>query len=720
MLPYSLSTLILDEEELIQLNNFDITKNFIECEKIRTTKCKTFLGYNCTIEFIKYFLSIQDKNIKYIFVGFNNSNFDNIILINELLTPSIEYDIKIENIFYCNGGILNACLMFKHKFFDIKKHLTGSLKQCCKNFKINCCMKQDFDHNFTQQLYNDNKDKLIDYIHENTKLVEYNEMDVMATAVLFIKYKLVLKDIPILKDIQLQNKMTIGSLIYSVFKHHILEKQIELPQIPYNYYKDLLKYKIAGRVELFNGVQKIEKKVVSKDACSLYPYVMSIYDNAYYPNCSNITMKDIYMGDDTIGFYYCDIDQSNLKAQNLPLIYAEKTETANIWNTKKILNRYLISNVMIRLLLNNKCLVKIYNGFYFEQKTEGYNTFGFLLDFMKIKNEQDELNEAKDDAYNPSLREAVKLLMNAISGKVIEGLHIDKTALITSYLQYYKIKDKASSINCIDTIGNRTIINYTVSEEDIIDKQRPVYLGVLIYDYAKEYMYNYTYKKIGLMNCLYTDTDAIKMTAETSEIWVNNIIKNNILVPHWKMIEEIDPRYKKHLIYEPNSKIFGSFENEFKHYKSDCNEYVLYLLQKKSWGYFYKLNNIWMSSHPIKKDILTYRFKGLNGRGLIIDDNDDILVIKNNKRILNPKYSELDIYNYFLLNDKNKIENNPLKFFETIYKDKKINILVNNFKRITGNNKKNVGYFDDERKNKELNNIKSVFILKQIKLNDLE
>ena len=202
----------------------------------------------------------------------------------------------------------------------------------------------------------------------------------------------------------------------------------------------LQKCKIAGRVELFNGVQKVEERLVSTDVCSLYPYVMSVAP-VYYP-CGKLITTDEYIGDDVLGFYYCDIDQSNLKAINLPKIYARKTEIENDWNYDGVLEDYLVSNVIIGLLKKFNCKVVIKNGFYFTEKKKSCDMFDFLLDFMKAKNEQDTLNKKKDDAYNPALRETLKLLMNSLSGKVIEGLHTEKTVDVNSIAEYEKIKQK--------------------------------------------------------------------------------------------------------------------------------------------------------------------------------------------------------------------------------------------------------------------------------------
>ena len=81
--------------------------------------------------------------------------------------------------------------------------------------------------------------------------------------------------------------------------------------------------------------------------------------------------------------------------------------------------------------------------------------FDFLLDFMKAKNEQDTLNKVKDDAYNPALRETLKLLMNSLSGKVIEGLHTEKTVDVNSVAEYEKAADLSD--------GNAFVIGSLVS-----------------------------------------------------------------------------------------------------------------------------------------------------------------------------------------------------------------------------------------------------------------
>ena len=165
--------------------------------------------------------------------GFNNANFDNFIFLNALLKYcETNDDISVSNIFYNGSQLLNFYIAGRHNFFDIHKHLMGSLNNNCKSFKIKCCAKKSFDHNLAQQLYDNGK--LIDYINNNDELKEYNEYDVLATAVLFCKYRQALAIIPATKKYSetLDEMKTIGSLIYKVFSDSKDIKKFNLPKRP--------------------------------------------------------------------------------------------------------------------------------------------------------------------------------------------------------------------------------------------------------------------------------------------------------------------------------------------------------------------------------------------------------------------------------------------------------------------------------------------------------
>jgi hypothetical protein len=732
MRPYSLSVLWLDEEKLKILEEGD-RDGTIDPNFFRELYCKTFLGYDCNTEFIRWFMGEFSDDITYTFVGFNNACFDNFILLDGLLDfnqyeHNIEYGVN--NVFYNGSQLLNFTIDGRHTFFDIRKHLVGSLSANCKSFKINCCAKKSFDHSLAQSLHKE--DKLLAFIHGNEELKEYNEYDVLATAVLFQRYRLALIKIPATKKYgeNLKEYITIGSLVYNVFKEHTktLQKFDDKGEIKpmfgklsYTHYKDLQKYKIAGRVELFNGIQKIQERMASTDVCSLYPFVMSVL-NVYYP-CGDIVEVEEYKGDDEIGFYYCDIDQSNLSAQNLPKIYARKTEIENDWGHDEILNDYLISNVMIGLLRKYGCSVVVKQGFIFSRREKSSHMFKFILEMMSAKNGQDTLKSNKDSAYNPALRETLKLLMNSLSGKVIEGLHTEKTTDISNMYEYEKIQEKATSVNFINSIGNRLFITYEVDEEKLCEtQQRPIFLGCLIYDYAKRYMFDMSYSKIGKNDLVYTDTDASKFKYSAMTKWEEWIHRENITVPCWEEAKIADPRYNNHLIYQRGSKVFGSFEDELEDFIGD--NYRFYCVEKKSWSYE-AFNADGSYAKDGGDDCMKFKFKGLNGKALITDLSEPFIerkVINRKDGTQLTKYqflknTEEEVYEYCERNKNLNIESgNVGRFFDMLFDSGEAYVICNSFRKIVKNSSRMVEYGDEAKYNSLMNKIQVNYSLKHIKL----
>lgn len=799
MKEYSLSALDVDEAQLKKLSELDeaITKASNNKDKKQLKKelkefkerhCVTFAGFDCSRQFIDYIVGHQDRGadgkhgVKYTLIGFNNSNFDNHILVDAILNyrgddnilrnktmqtyetedgltiDPFNSDVNVERIFYNGSQIINFEFNGRHDTYDLRKHLTGSLKYNCESFKVGACKKLDFDHNKAQELYE--KGELIDYMKNNKEIREYNEHDVLSTAIIFYRYKKaildVLKNMKYKKQIkgetvecnyayEFKNKFdtikTVGRLIMSICNLFFEKNNIKVPKFKLediDIYDNILKYKCAGRVEMFNGVKKIFDEMVSMDVCSLYPYVLAVLD-VYYPCGKNITKVDMYRGPDFLGFYRCDIDQSNLKEQNLPKIYPKKTDTENRWDHDEILKDYTISSVMIEQLRKYGCTVTVYEGIIFPEKMRSCDMFTFILEFMKGKNEQDHFKKIGSPNYNPALREVLKLIMNAISGKLIERIHLNKIEEVASLAEFAKIEATSNKINTINAYNNRVFIDYEKNIEEVFAKeQKPVFMGVLIYDYAKCYMYDYAYSKIGLSECIYTDTDAIKFLKKIFESWVWEINKKNIIVPHWDKVELYDERYKTHKIYEPNSKVFGAFEDELneisqkiKKYNIQDYRYLFYCLQKKTWAYMAidKNNEIIKVVDGDKTDALVkFRFKGVGVNSLVLDLNEDFI----NKKIKYSKKNDTYRLEYNLLSaheqDKlnykiNKYYNeekqkqlqyNVYEAYDRLYNEHELYLLCNSFKKIVKNTKHNVGFDEIEKFNTNMNKIQVVYTIKKI------
>jgi hypothetical protein len=686
MKDYSLSFLVLNNGQLEKLNKLDLQK----ADKKTINKFVKDKIFNCvkfnSTDMLRDYIVKHQANTVFKLISFNGSNFDNFLLLEHLLKNKSEH-WNAKNIFYNGTSLQNFSINGRHTLFDLRKHLVGSLARNCESFKVNSCAKTEFDHHHAQKLYDEGK--LLDYMRNNEKLIEYNNYDVISLAILFYRYKQELINMPMTKTYgeKLCDHGTIGSIIYDIFKKHTEKKKYKFASssrmknrklsdyhLTEQEYEDLQKYKIAGRVEMFNGAMEVFEKIVSLDVCSLYPYVLSIL-NVYYPY-GKITRTSTYVKN-KIGFYYCDVDQSNLKKNNLPNIYAEKTKTENKWDSDKKLDGYLLSTVMIKLLQDFNCKVDIKHGFYWEQKAKSCDMFGFLTEFMKKKNEQDVLKGKKDEKYNAVLRETLKLLMNSISGKVIEKLHLENTKE-TSVETYLKLLDSKNieKITTINIIGDKVFTTFKQTVESRIHTQRPIFLGILCYDYAKDYMYRNCYSIIGLKDLLYTDTDAGKFRDKHMKRFLEH--SNKTIVPHWKEIEKIDPRYKTHKLYDPNSKVFGSFENEL----SDNNYFCC--VQKKAWCVY---ND---------DKLVKWGFKGVSPTSLLLDHKLEL----NNFQLY--QYAQDNKAKVLTYKDDDGNTPNIKKLFKRVLNDDEAYVLCQSFRKSVKNSKR--ASLDEQERFNELNN----------------
>jgi hypothetical protein len=239
---------------------------------------------------------------------------------------------------------------------------------------------------------------------------------------------------------------------------------------------------------------------------------------------------------------------------------------------------------------------------------------------------------------------------------------------------------------------------------------------VLIYDYAKRYMFENSYSKIGLKDLVYTDTDASKFRYSAMEGWNNWIKTNNVQVPHWEEVEEIDPRYKNHLIYQPDSKVFGSFEDELDELQG--HHYKFYCVEKKSWSY------VVMNEDDTYKHS-KFKFKGINGKAIMMNLDEPFVELKRTKkrdgeiteRYVIKEDKELEVYTYCERNKHLAIENGNIgKFFDTLFEKREAYVITNSFRKIVKNSARSVEMGDEEKYNDLLNCIQVNYSMKKITL----
>jgi len=673
--PYGIGFLDLSIGELGDLLDIDKPSDDEEIEQVKEIKRKAFqdkvitiISYNCTNEFFKYICS--QKDVYYTLVSFNGANFDHYILYRELLKSGC--DILSKPFF--NGTMMLNFNIAHHGVFDLARHITNiSLKEACESYNIRHFAKKEFNHYDAQQLYDYDDEEFIGEYKNNKEINEYMKYDILSLATLFTKYKQSVEAIPNI-TVQLEDYSTIGSMMYDVLGKHI-EGKITLPTFKneeqqIKIFKDMRESLIGGRCQLFNGVQMIEDEMTSPDACSLYPYIMSVYPVHYASGEIVMCEKLENMPDDKIGFFYCDIEQKGLKKKKLPLIYPEKTKKGNDWDTDNKIKNVLISTVKIAMLKKYGAKVTVREGLYFTDKVKGCELFSFLLEIMKLKNEQDILKAQESKDYNPSYRNTLKLLSNVLSGKLNESLHVRQTTIIKNENEYKQLELKYKNI-CTENIlnENTTIVTYDKFDHQCMKSTKPIYLGILIYDYSQQYMYENVYSKIPSIERIYTDTDSMKMIKKTFDNWVKDHASKTI-VPHWKEVEEYDKRYENHKLYEEKSKVYGSFDDE---YKGKYNN-ISFFLSKKA--YFTGMTE--EGKNEILKTDKDAEFeKKLSLKGIKLSDiwiKEDKVIEKIKKQMCTKEKIQ-----YFHENEKLKIKNNLLEFFKYLYENKSANVLTNGF-----------------------------------------
>jgi hypothetical protein len=423
--------------------------------------------------------SLMNTTSKSFIIGFNNSRFDNFILIDDLVT----YDYYVGNVLIANNSFLsftvNGCVSR-----DLCRILCTSLKSACESFKCNMS-KLEFDHATVQQQRNLNQ--LDDYLKQHKQAVtEYVSMDCYALAELFFKTKDAVKQ---LTGLDIESHPTLGSLTYNAFKKTLTPK-IKLPIIKDEVIDDFIRASIiGGRTQIQKGEYN---DISSIDVTSLYPYVM--LENKYPIGQPKITK---YYMRNKIGVYNVTV-----LSQPTPNIIPNKNNDGTLdWEYKGIIARVLTS-IDIECLIRYGSTIHIGKGYYWENSQS--NIFNEYFDkLMQEKKTQDQYKSQKDERYNPALRELCKLHMNALSGKLAQRRYKKVSMFLQSNKQRISFENKVLKESIKYYVGEK----YIIAEGEKIrqSSNNPVIWGSLIYAYARTYMYDTVLSKVKVYGM---DTDS--------------------------------------------------------------------------------------------------------------------------------------------------------------------------------------------------------------------
>lgn len=747
MVPYSVAWVECYPGDGAALSKWDAEEGEKEPCHVIEEQTHCVVGYDCLAQFVAWLIANQ-KNKRYELVSFNGASFDHFLLLDYLLhdRSGLGEDFDVSNIFYNGSSVLSMTMHGRHTVFDLARHVVGSLSSNCAGFKVQTLAKSSFDHHHAQKLHD--AGQLIEYMTGNAELIDYNKRDVLSLAIIFERYRDALRVNPITKKYSedLCRYRTIGGMVWDIMGNHwkrfeavqtvkgkTKPQPVKFPKLTHEQYRGILDYKTAGRVQLFNGVQRITEPICSKDIASMYPYVMACAD-VWYP-CGSIVETAEWVPD-KIGFYWCDIDQRTLKAQNLPNIVARKDYATkangergpligNDWAYDGVLLNYCINSITIEHLRANGCTVDVHRGFYFTDKIRSCDCFRPVLEIMGVKIAQDRKKKAKNPEYNPALRETSKLCMNSVSGKVIEGLHLEKVVQ-TDAQQFAALltQDDKKRVSGIHVCGSRVFASYTVNEEDELGKQRPVYLGALIYAYAQRHIYETGYKVVGLRDLVYTDTDSFKARAEVFEREDVKNYNKNTPVPVWDDVHKFDDTFtkyadNKHPIYSDETKVFGSYEEEL-----PFNNYSVFA-QKK--GYLIVDRNTYDNLPCMYSELTDHRreclhmgFKGVPKNSLVLSLNESFVSTQTTshkdgtqtvKYIIRDQKTAID---YFNEHPEQQIQNNAVSFADTLYEKREAFVLTTSFRKIVKNTRTCEDLGDASKLNNLMHKIQVCAVIKKI------
>jgi len=710
MIPYSFVILLLSKDELVELNCLEKTGTQQQVRDYATARSTIYSGNLCEEMFLSFINRNSDK--KMIFTSFNGACFDHLILYDILSTQliannnynisqgvaPINIDYFLKDCFWVGSRLMNFRIDGKHTMLDLRRHIPNSLKGCCKDFGLKLeNSKGELDHAVMQTKFNNNEFYNPDgSLNVNVEeLEDYNLMDVVSLAIVaqryFDAYKAIISNVPEnlinfapKKKLNLDvgnpwDHMTSSSMMFAIWSKYIRDNKIQISNFDegtLDYYNLIRKYRVGGRCDSLKYFKKqIDKKIfdhnvsASVDITSEYPYVMMIMDS-YFPAGKNIKCNYVDHPKDLLGFYRVkNLDQSNLP-RSLKIV-PNKTLEGNSWHSEDIIEETFLSTPKIDLLTKNNCKFEVLDGFYCTEKIKSFQMFLPLFVFKNAKDAED--NKPKKER-NGSIRSFSKIMMNSLSGKMNENVHLDKINEVTTkeYL-VLSADDDVLDLEILDTRFGKLLVSYTKKLENCMSQTRAIHIGQLIYDYAHLHMYEHAYTKVP--NYYYTDTDSMHCDYEEFVEWQKYATKT--IVPHHKEIEEIDPKYKTFMLYDPRGKVFGGFDEEL----ADKNVNTVIMCGKKQYIYYnseFDFTNC--TSDEDFDNNCKYSAKGISANDRLVE-KDFICAHQEREKITKPELiaesrGKADQKNFEAYQFKFRIGDNPVPFFEELISTGNVKTLV--------------------------------------------
>jgi hypothetical protein len=499
--------------------------------KYKSTVCESIsFTANDTASACRQFLDwLSNQKNKYMCIAHNGANFDHYFL----YAAYNKEEYEVETINLRHKSIIG--LTYKDNLFrDSCCFLASKLSKLCKSFKIDKKYYKKTEINLNGKILTneqlcfyknelDCKDFLKLQHTEPEFWSLYNEYclyDCISLYMIWEKFTSLVDGLVKniggdVASVTVNSCLTIGGHANKVFntlnKYNKFYKQYKLFMSDNNDVEKVDREKLKYIYKFTHGgishceprfAGKHTKKVCSYDICSQYPASMV---NMRVPIGKSTFIN--YFREGRPGLYTINNLVFDTKHDFAPL--ATLKNGSKNWNCIKDikpddefnLDSFTIDYLRYRFGLKS---FKVITGLVSDKSVEGTTIFGrYVNAFFNEKSNQDKLLKNNDPAYNPVLRECIKLYLNSLSGKLV--MNPEKYFSLNSLTQLTDLDILADNPDIIGKVNVNGVEMFKVETKDV---NYNVLLGVMMYSYSKRLLFEYI-SCVGFDKIINVETDSI-------------------------------------------------------------------------------------------------------------------------------------------------------------------------------------------------------------------
>jgi len=476
-------------------------------------------GQECLWKFVDSVLMRQENRI---ISAYNGSSFDFYLLIDKLT----ERGIEVKDMIISNGRVMTFTFGKNNRVFDLFLFLTCSLKDSGRSFsKIE--QKGEFDHG-----------KIRSWKHVETHMKEATEYCVQDVKVLKEVFEEFNDMIYSIAHVNITRFIAMGQMAYDIWTT-TLKDTVEVPKEEPKYsfirkatygprcHPQRQTFKSKRYDEVMDGEMCYEELLDSRDFIfnadvnSLYPASMAGCDfmQVRYPvgvsRWSDRPERDFKDG--RLGFYEIQYKPPrNLRVPILP-IHGVVTTTMSSWEVPKEgglswtlrPGEGVYSSVDIENAIRHGYEVKfLKRALVWDESSDVFSTY--VERFYKLKQQA----SAKRQTAKTT---AMKLFLNSLYGKMLEGAHLQTTKMVYNAAQFNEFTFKNNLIywEHFESEGKLLLAG---EAKDVKDKvKKPCQLGAFILAYSRRLMLHYFEAVDPTLKSpifTYTDTDSLRISGE--------------------------------------------------------------------------------------------------------------------------------------------------------------------------------------------------------------